>query len=134
MTEYEAYDLLMSLSSGSFQLMFGYFSIISAFLVMSYFVADKLSTAHSYILLVLFTLSSAFFIINFYALNLDLDNLYIEMITKKDQGVYELEWFGGNPIWVPQVLTLLQTLIGLSGYVCSIAFFIFQRQKRLSQG
>jgi len=81
MSEYEAYELLMSLSANSFQLMFGYFSIVSAFLVMSYFVAEKLSNAHSKILLILFTLSSAFLVINFYALNVDLDNLYIETIT-----------------------------------------------------
>ena len=134
MTEYEAYDLLMNLSSGSFELMFGYFSIVSAFLVMSYFAAGKLSTAHSSILLILFTLSSAFIVINFYALNVDLDSLYVEMITKKNLGVYELEWFGNNPVWVPQMLTLLQTLIGLGGYVGSVAFFFFQRGKAPPQG
>jgi hypothetical protein len=136
MSEYEAYELLMSLSANSFQLMFGYFSIVSAFLVMSYFVAEKLSNAHSKILLILFTLSSAFLVINFYALNVDLDNLYIEMITKKEQGIYELAWFGANPAWVPQSLTVLQTLIGLGGYLCSVAFFYFQRgggQNRLRE-
>lgn len=127
MSEYEAYDLLMNLSSNSFQLMFGYFSILSAFLVTSYFVADKLSSAHSIILLTLFSLSSAFLVINFYALNVDLDNLYIEMITKKESGIYELAWFGANPTWIPQSLTVLQTLIGLGGYLCSVAFFYFQR-------
>ena len=127
MTEYEAYDLLISLSGESFQLMFGYFSIVSAFLVMSYFVAEKLSTAHAVILLLLFTLSSAFLVINFYALNVDLDNLYVEMLSKKEQGIYELAWFGANPVWVPQSLTILQTLIGLGGYLCSVAFFYFQR-------
>jgi hypothetical protein len=120
----------MSLASESFQLMFGYFSIVSAFLVMSYFVAKKLSTAHYYILLVLFTLSSAFLVINFYALNVDLDNLYAEMIMKKEQGIYELDWFGENPIWIPRTLTFLQTLIGIGGYLCSVAFFYFQRQER----
>lgn len=107
--------------------MFGYFSIVSAFLVMSHFVADRLSPAHSNILLILFTLSSAFLVINFYALNIDLDNLYIEMLSKKEQGIYELEWFGGNPVWVPLTLTYLQTLIGLGGYACSVAFFYFKR-------
>lgn len=77
-------------------------------------------------MLILFTLSSAFLVINFYALNVDLDNLCIEMITKKEQGIYELAWFGANPAWVPQSLTVLQTLIGLGGYLCSVAFFIFK--------
>ncbi len=119
----------MSLASAAYQLMFGYFSIVSAFLIMSYFVADKLSTAHSYILLILFTLSSAFLVMNFYALNVDIDSLYLEMITKKDQGIYELGWFGKNSVWVPRTLTLLQTLIGLGGYICCLAFFFGQRKK-----
>ena len=130
MAEYEAYDLLMSLASESYQLMFGYFSIISAFLVVSYFAANKLRTAHSNILLILFTLASAFLIINFYAINVDLDNLYADMIMKKEQGTYELSWFGENPLWVPRTLTFLQTLIGLGGYLCSVVFFYFQRQSR----
>ncbi len=114
--------------------MFGYFSIVSAFLVMSHFVADKLSTAHSYILLILFTLSSAFLVINFYALNVDLDNLYIEILSKKERGIYELDWFGGNPAWVPVILTYLQTLIGLGGYICTVVFFYFKREKSGDQG
>ena len=133
MTEYEAYDLLISLSSESYALIFGYFSIISAFLAVSYFTADKLSTAHSSILLILFTLASAFLIINFYALNVDLDNLYIEMLTKKEKGIYELAWFGANPVWVPQTLTILQTLIGFGGYMCSVAFFYFQRKSNQAE-
>ena len=117
----------MNISSVSFQVMFGYFSIVSAFLIMSHFVARKLSSAHPYILLVLFSLASAYIVINFYALSVDLDNLYIEMLTKKEQGIYELEWFRGNPSWVPVTLTYLQTFIGLGGYFCSVAFFYFKR-------
>ena len=43
MTEYEAYDALMSLSSQTHNLMFGYFSLVFAFLVMSHMSATKLS-------------------------------------------------------------------------------------------
>ena len=128
MTEYEAYDLLISLAGESFQLMFGYFSIVSAYLIMSYVAADKLGVLHSYILLVLFTLSSAFLVINFYALNVDLDNLYVDMLLKKEQGIYQLDWFGGDSVWVPKSLTVLQTLIGLGGYICSVVFFFFRRK------
>ena len=133
MSEYEAYDVLMSLASESYQLMFGYFSIVSAFLVVSYFSAEKLSTLHSNILLFLFTLASAFLVINFYALNVDIDNLYADMIMKKEQGIFELNWFGENPLWIPKTLTFLQTLIGVGGYLCSIAFFYFQRKSHKEQ-
>ena len=129
MTEFEASDLLISIASETYQLMFGYFSIVSAFLMMSYFVANKLSSLHTFILITLFTLASAFLVINFYALNIDLDNLYLDMLTKKEQGIYQLDWFGDNPVWIPRSLTLLQTLIGLGGYICSVLFFVHLRKK-----
>ena len=35
MTEYEAYDTVMSIAGNTYNLMFGYFSLVFAFLVMS---------------------------------------------------------------------------------------------------
>jgi hypothetical protein len=39
MTEYEAYDTVMSLASETYSLLFGYFSLVFAFLVMSHMAA-----------------------------------------------------------------------------------------------
>ncbi|MBT8146805.1 MAG: hypothetical protein KJN90_08110, partial [Gammaproteobacteria bacterium] len=58
--------------------------------------AAKLSAARSCIILILFILSSTFLVFNLYTLNVDLDNLYAEMILTRGQGIYELAWFGGN--------------------------------------
>ena len=43
MTEYEAYDTVMSIASQTYSLMFGFFSLVFAFLVMSLMAARKLS-------------------------------------------------------------------------------------------
>ena len=48
MSESEAYGLVMLIASELNTLMFGYFSMISAFLVMSYLVAEKLSSLHAW--------------------------------------------------------------------------------------
>jgi len=130
MTEAEAYELLVLITSELNQLTFGYFSIISAFLVMSYFVANKLNNIHSTIILILFTLCSFYIVSNLYLLNNDLDNLIADMLLKKSQGVFELAWFGKNPPLASNFLTLVQVLIGLGGYICSIIFFYSNRKMR----
>ena len=131
MTEYESYDTLMSLASNSYNLMFGYFSLVFAFLVMSHMAAKRLSTQLVFVVLGLYTLASLVITLNFYALNVDLDNLYLYMLDRKMDGRFDLSWFGMNPVWVPQSLTVLQVLLGLGGYFGSIFFFLHSRKKRL---
>ena len=131
MTEYEAYELLMSLSSQTHNLMFGYFSLVFAFLVMSHMAARRLSKPLVGVVIGLYTLATLVININFYALNVDLDNLYLYMLEHKSSGAYDLAWFGMNPAWVPKSLTLFQVLLGLGGYFGSL-FFFFHSRKNLA--
>ena len=131
MTEYESYDTLMSLAANSYDLMFGYFSLVFAFLVMSHLAAKKLSSQLVVVVLGLYTLASLVITLNFYALNIDLDSLYLYMLERKMDGRFDLSWFGLNPAWVPKSLTILQVLLGLGGYFGSIFFFLYSRKKRL---
>ena len=129
MTEYEAYDTVMSIASQTYSLMFGYFSLVFGFLVMSHMAASKLSSQLVVLVIGLYTLACLVITLNFYALNVDLDNLYLYMLAQKQSGAYDLAWFGMNPPWVPQSLTFLQVLLGLGGYFGSIVFFIYSRNK-----
>ena len=129
MTEYEAYDTVMSIASQTYSLMFGYFSLVFGFLVMSHMAAGKLSRPLVIVVIGLFTLACLVITLNFYALNVDLDNLYVHMLTQKQSGAYELSWFGMNPPWVPKSLTFLQVLLALGGYIGSIFFFFHSRRK-----
>lgn len=131
-TEYEAYDALMAISSGSYTLMFGYFSLGFGFLVMSHLAASKLSGELVVVVLGLYTLASAVIILNFYALNVDLDNLYLYMLERKASGEYDLAWFGMNPPWVPKSLTIMQVALGVGGYVASLFFFFHSRKEGAS--
>jgi hypothetical protein len=132
MTEYEAYDTVMSLASQTYSLMFGYFSLVFAFLVMSHMAAERLSSRLVVVVIGLYTLASLVIVINFYALNVDLDNLYRYMLDRKMSGTYELTWFGMNPLWVPRALTFFQVLLGLGGYFGSIFFFFYSRKRTAS--
>jgi len=129
MTEYEAYDTLMSLASGSYNLMFGYFSLVFGFLVMSHMAAERIPGQLVSVVIGLYTLASVVIILNFYALNVDLDNLYLHMLESKASGVFDLSWFGMNPAWVPQSLSIMQVVLGLGGYFGSIFFFFHTRKK-----
>ena len=132
MTEYEAYDTVMSLASNSYNLMFGYFSLVFAFLVMSHMAARRLSTKLVAVVIGLYTMASLVITINFYALNVDLDSLYVYMLEQKSRRAYDLSWFGMNPVWVPNSLTILQVLLGLGGYFGSLFFFFHSRKKTAS--
>ena len=132
MTEYEAYDTVMSLASQTYNLMFGYFSLVFGFLVMSHLAASKLSSQLVVVVIGLYTLACVVITLNFYALNVDLDKVYLYMLAQKQSGVYELTWFGMNAPWVPQSLTILQVLLGLGGYFGSIFFFFHSRNKGMT--
>jgi len=128
MTEYEAYDTVMSLASNSYQLMFGFFSLVFAFIVMSHLAARKLSGRLVAVIIALYSVAMLVIILNFYALNIDLDNLYVYMVMQKQNGTYELSWFGTNPPILPKTLTVLQVLLGLGGYFGSLFFFFHSRR------
>lgn len=128
MNEAEAYEVLMLLTGEVNQLMFGYFGMVSAFLIMSHVAGDKLSRALSVIAIALFTLCSFYIVVTLYALSADLDSLYLDMISRKAQGVYQLDWFGKNPAWIPLSLTFVQTAICIGGYLSSLAFFLYRRK------
>ena len=127
MTEYEAYDTLMSLASQTYELMFGFFSLVFAFIVMSHMAARKLSVQLVSVIIAIYSLAMLVIILSFYALNVDLDSLYSYMLMQKQNGTYDLSWFGSNSPIVPKTLTMLQVLLGVGGYFGSMFFFFHSR-------
>ena len=132
MSEYEAYDLLMSLASQTYQLMFGFFSLVFAFIVMSHMAARKISRQLVSVIIALYSMAMLVIVLNFYALNTDLDNLYLYMMAQKQSGAYDLSWFGANSPILPKSLTMLQVLLGIGGYFGSIFFFFHSRKSKSS--
>ena len=132
MTEYEAYDTIMSITANSFNLMFGYFSLIFGFLVMSHLAANRIPGRLVPVVIGLFSLATLAIVVSFYALNVDLDSLYEHMLEQKWAGEYDLNWFGNNPLWVPQSLSIFQTLLGFGAYFGSLFFFFHSRKNHTS--
>jgi hypothetical protein len=109
--------------------MFGFFSLVFAFIVMSHMAARNLSDQLIAVIISLYSLAVLVIVLNFYALNVDLDNLYSYMMMQKQNGVYDLSWFGSNSPIVPKTLTVLQILLGVGGYFGSIFFLFSSRAK-----
>jgi len=53
--------------------------------------------------------------------------LYAEMLSKKESGVYELTWFGGNPDWMSIANTGLQVALIVGGWLVSTGYFVYLR-------
>jgi hypothetical protein len=130
MTEAEAVMTFREFVGESNQLLFGYISVVSAFLVMSYFAAPRLNNFLSSIVLTLFSVVAFLFIFQIYLFNNDIDQLYAFIYSQKDSGVYELSWFGQNPAWSARLLSLLHVLSTLGGYIGCMAFFFYQKRHR----
>jgi len=128
MTEAEAVMTFLEFVGESNQLLFGYISVVSAFLIMSYFTAPKLNNVLAGIVLGLFSVVAFLLIFQTYLLNVDLDNLYAYIYSQKSSGIYELPWFGRNSAGSARLLTILQILSTIGGYVGSIAFFFYQKR------
>ena len=93
MTEYEAYGTVISIAGNTYNLIFGYFSLVFAFIVMSHLAAEKLSSQLVAVVIGLFTLACLEINTNLYALNVDLDHLCLYMLEPKLSSAYDLAWF-----------------------------------------
>ena len=129
MTEIEAYEVFAAIAGQQYELMFGYFSIVTAFLIMSYFVANKLDNFLATIAAVLYSVCCIWFAANAYGWHTDIVHIYAEMVEKKDAGQFELEWFGHNPDWLPNINTYMQFFVIVGGWLISLTYFIFRRTR-----
>ena len=110
--------------------MFGYVSLLSGFLVMSYLVAVKLNAILAWIVLLLFTATCGVIVTRLSFLRTDFESLYSYILQQKNAGTIDLPWFGTNPAWGPQILGYLMFAVTVGGYLGCIAFFFFQRRNR----
>jgi hypothetical protein len=130
MNEAEAYELFSLIAEHQEQLFYGYFSLIAAFLAMTYFVADKLDNALAVIVIILYSICCLWFFNGLYAWSTDLTALYSYMLMKKSEGIYELFWFGNNPDWVPVVNSALHLILTFGGWLVSVGYFFYRRTER----
>ena len=99
MHEYEAVSLFLEYVNTSIQLILAYVSILSAFLVMSYFAAPRLHRHLAGIVLFLFTLVCFLFILQINLVRTDMGQMYQYLQSMKEGGTLNFDWFGTNPFW-----------------------------------
>jgi len=105
---------------------FGYISLLSGFLLMSYLAAEKLPATLVTIVLALFSIVSAAMV---FRMNLIRNNMFAltsYVVDQKTNGNYDLPWFplsGG----VGPLVSYLEFAAIAGGFIGCIAFFFYQR-------
>ena len=107
--------------------LFGYVSLMSGFLVVSYLVADKLPKLLAFIVVTLFTLVSFLLIFRLYLNGKDATALMEYMKAQEAVGNLNLGGFGDNPRWVGPLIPVVEILVTVGGYIGCMFFFMYRR-------
>ena len=122
---FEAFHLAMGTANS---ILFGYISLMSGFLVMSYLVASKLSRLHTFVVIGLFSVASAVFIFRIFLNRNDVREIASHMYELKRTGELEFAWFGSNPLWVVNLTTYLEIAVTVGGFLGCIVFYFSARR------
>jgi len=106
---------------------FGYVSLMSAFLVMCYLAARKLPIVLASIVLALFSVVSALLILRLFLNGNDAAALMAHMLEQQRLGNLDLAGFGSNPRWPTRLVSSLEILSTVGGYIGCMAFFFYRR-------
>ena len=128
MTEAELVAAFQSYLELTYQILFGYVSLISGFLVMSYLVADKISRLLAMISVLLFSIVSALLVFGIFLNRNDAGQLMEHMRHGTQSGALDLPWLGTNPAWAASVSSLLFLVVTIGGYLACVAYFFYQRR------
>ena len=120
-----AFHSAVSLNS---EVLFGYVSLMSAFLIVCYLVAHKLPRILASIVVILFSLVSALLILRLYLNGSDAAALLAYMQYQEQLGNLDLAGFGSNPAWSAPVVITLEILVTVGGYIGCIAFYLYRRK------
>ena len=129
MPGYEAFSLFNEMVGNLNTILFGYISMLTAFLVMSYISAHRLSTLLVVLVLVLFTAACFTFILQVNLIKVQMASLYEYMLHLKAEGDMSLQWFGNNPSQSVNFLTIFHNIVTVGGYLGSTVFFLYQRHQ-----
>jgi hypothetical protein len=127
MTGYEAVSLFFEIANTATTLLVSYISVLSAFLIMSFFAADKLSNILITIVLSLFSLTCVLLIIQINLTRNDMSSLYGYILELRNTGVNGLQWFGVNPSMFVDNVPFILNIITIGGYLGCIVFFFYKK-------
>ena len=128
MSEAELYTAFHASLSAAHSVLFGYISLMSGFLIMSYLAADKLSTVLATIVIALFSGASCLMTFRIFLNRNDAQAIASYMLEQKQSGSLELSWYGSNPSWTVGTSTFLEIAVVLGGFLGCLVFFFYQRR------
>tara|TARA_R110000868_G_scaffold48908_8_gene158188 strand:- start:3390 stop:3794 length:405 start_codon:yes stop_codon:yes gene_type:complete len=127
MSEAELITAFQGYVSLTNQLFFGYVSLVSGFIVMSYLVADKISSFLAVIGVVLFSIVSALLLFGIFISRNNAEHLMAYLRAQAQRGEIDLAWLGANPSWAGDVMNVLYVSATFGGYFASIIYFFYSR-------
>ena len=110
------------------QLFFGYVSLLSGYLAMSYLVADKISTFLASISVGLFSIVSVLLLFGMFLSSNNAEHLMVFMRVSAVTDKLDLDWLGYNPPWATDLMSVLYILATVGGYLASIVYFFYKRR------
>lgn len=108
--------------------LFGYVSLMSAFLVMSYLASHKLPALLAWIVAILFSAVSALLILRLFLNGKDAGALLAHIQELQRLGEIDVGSFGTVPSWSAPVVVALEILTTVGGYLGCMSFFIYRRR------
>ena len=110
------------------EIFFGYISLISGFLVMSYLAAEKISAFLASIAVSLFTVVCTVLIFGIFLNRNDAEELMAHMLKESKLGNLDLVWLGSNPDWAATIVTIFYIVATIGGYLACTAYFFYRRK------
>ena len=128
MTGYEAISLFYEIANTATTLLVTYISVLSAFLIMSFFAADRLSNVLIGLVLSLFTLTCVLLTIQINLTRNDMASLHAYIMELRSTGLNELQWFGQNPSLFVDNVPLTLNIVTIGGYLGCMVFFFYKKK------
>ena len=126
MTEAEIFTAFSNLAATYSTLFFGFVSLMSGFLIMSYLAANKLPMTLASIVLALFSMVSGSLIFRMNLTRNNIEALMSHVVEQKAMGNLDLPWFPLNP--AGSAVAYLEIAATVGGFIGCIVFFFYQRK------
>ena len=127
MTESELVTAFLGFNDAYHQVLFGYVSLMSGFLIMSYLAADKLPPVLATIVLALFSLVSAGLVFRMTLVRNNMEALLAYVVEQKALENLDLPWFPLSST-MGISMTYLEIAATVGGFVGCMVFFFYQRR------
>ena len=108
-------------------ILFGYVSLMSAFLVMCYLAAHRLPTFLALIVSILFSVVSLLLILRLFLNGIDAAALLTHILSLQSEGIVDIGEFGDLSARSAPIVVTLEILTTVGGYIGCISFFIYRR-------